>query len=54
VVANALAMRFDGVSCNFTAATLAVEKVAAAQAKGLKVQLWTPYYESITARYQAK
>ncbi len=46
VVADALAMGFDGVSCNFTDPTLTLEKIAAAQAKGLKVQLWTPYYDS--------
>lgn len=46
VVADALAMGFDGVSCNFTDKTLTAAKVKAAQDKGLKVQLWTPYYDS--------
>jgi len=46
VVADALAMGFDGVSCNFTDKTITAAKIKAAQNKGLKVQLWTPYYDS--------
>lgn len=46
VVADALAMGFDGVSCNFSDETITAAKIKAAQDKGLKVQLWTPYYDS--------
>jgi glycerophosphoryl diester phosphodiesterase len=46
VVADALSMGFDGVSCNFTDKTITAAKIKAAQNKGLKVQLWTPYYDS--------
>ncbi len=41
---NALRLGYDGLSCNYTDATVTKETVAAAKKAGLKVQLWTPYY----------
>lgn len=46
MVADALKLGYDGVSVIFTDKAVSAKKIAAAQAKGLKIQLWTPYYDS--------
>ncbi len=43
-IQNAVALGYDGLSCNYTDPTVTSESIAAAHAAGLKVQLWTPYY----------
>jgi glycerophosphoryl diester phosphodiesterase len=46
ILADALAMGFDGISCNFEDETITAEKIKAAQKKGIFVQIWTPYYDA--------
>ena len=43
-IKNAVVLGYDGLSCNYTEASVNKESVKAAHEAGLKVQLWTPYY----------
>ena len=43
MVADALTLGYDGVSCNFTDRTLSATNIKSAHEKGLSVMVWTPY-----------
>lgn len=43
-IKNAVKLGYDGLSCNYTDASVTKETIEAAHRAGLKVQLWTPYY----------
>lgn len=43
-IENAVRLGYNGLSCNYTDATVTKETIAAAHNAGLIVQVWTPYY----------
>ncbi|WP_026898889.1 glycerophosphodiester phosphodiesterase [Daejeonella oryzae] len=45
-IEKAVALNYDGISCDYTQETITPDKIKYAKQKGLSVQLWTPYYES--------